>query len=49
MTPRQEIEAALLSELRSREEEWLRASADNRDRARQRFLDALRLLFQIRD
>jgi hypothetical protein len=38
------IEEALLDELRLREDEWLRASEESRDMARQRFLDALFLL-----
>jgi hypothetical protein len=43
----QEIEDALMAELRCREEEWLRASEENRDRARQRFLDSLLLLHML--
>jgi hypothetical protein len=46
-THRQQIEEALLAELRRREKEWLRASEENRDRARQRFLDALLLLLHM--
>jgi hypothetical protein len=41
---RQQIEEALLAELRYREEQWLHASEEDRDAARQQFLDALFLL-----
>jgi hypothetical protein len=44
---RQQIEEALLPELKRREEEWLRASDENREMARQRFLDVLRLLHSL--
>lgn len=38
---RQQIENALLEQLRQRQIEWVRASDQDRDAARQRFLDAL--------
>jgi hypothetical protein len=43
----QQIEDALLTELKQREEEWLRASEENRHMARERFLDVLRLLHSL--
>jgi hypothetical protein len=47
LTHRRQIEDALMAELNRREEEWLRASEENRDRARQQFLDALLLLLDM--
>jgi hypothetical protein len=38
---RQEIEKDLLERVRKSQQEWISASEDNRDEARQRFMDAL--------
>ena len=39
---RQEVEKELMEVLRARQQEWISASDQDRDLARQRFLDALR-------
>jgi hypothetical protein len=38
---KQQIEAQLLEELRRHKKEWVTASDDNREAARERFMDAL--------
>jgi hypothetical protein len=42
MKTREELEEALLETLRQRQAEWIRASDDERDEARQRFMAALK-------
>lgn len=41
LNQRQQLEEELLEKLRQRQDEWIRASEDDRDAARQRFMDAL--------
>jgi len=41
MKTREELEEALLENLRQRQAEWIRASDDERDDARKRLIDAL--------
>jgi hypothetical protein len=43
---RERIENELLEDLRQKRAEWIKASEDNRDLARQRFINAL-LIFDI--
>jgi hypothetical protein len=42
MKTREELEEALLETLRQRQAQWIRASDDERDEARQRFMAALK-------
>ena len=42
MKTREELEEALLENVRQRQTEWIRASDEERDEARKRFIDALR-------